>query len=42
MHLLTLEEGVGRRISTDGQEISVIETARAQDVCGGQESAQAS
>jgi stage V sporulation protein R len=42
VHLLTLEEGVGRRISTDGKEVSVIETTRAQDVCGGEESAQAS
>jgi len=33
---------VGRRISTDGQEVSVIETPRAQDVCGREESAQAS
>ena len=35
VHLLTLEEGVGRRISSDGQDVSVIETTRTQDACGG-------
>ena len=34
VHLLTLEEGEGRRISTDGQDVSVIETTRAQDAGG--------
>jgi stage V sporulation protein R len=42
VHLLTLEEGTGRRISTDGQDVSVIETTRAQDACGGEEAARAS
>ncbi len=42
VHLLTLEEGTGRRISTDGGEVSVIETARAQDACGGEEQSKAS
>ena len=42
VHLLTLEEGAGRRISTDGQNVSVIETTRAQDACGGEEAARAS
>lgn len=42
VHLLTLEEGEGRRISTDGQDVSVIETTRAQDACGGEEAARAS
>jgi len=35
VHLLTLDEGQGRRISSDGETISMVETKSAEEACGG-------
>ena len=34
VHLLTLDEGQGRRVTSDGEEVHVIETRAAEEVCG--------
>ena len=33
VHLLTLDEGQGRRVTSDGQEVSIVETKVAEDAC---------
>ena len=36
VHLLTLDDGQGRRISSDGEETSIVETKAAEEVCQGE------
>ena len=33
VHLLTLDEGQGRRVTSDGREISIVETKTTEDAC---------
>ncbi|MCP3915504.1 MAG: SpoVR family protein [bacterium] len=34
VHLLTMDDGQGRRVTSDGEEVSVVETKAAEEACG--------